>query len=370
MKQVFKSLPGLGLPWKAASVIKNQLYDRSVLPIYQAPIPVMSIGNLTMGGTGKTPMILDLVHWFEDQYRVAVINRSYGGSLKKSICLDPRNKLYSESEPKTASVVGDEALLLQNSFKKTSVFTGPNKSQSAEFAAQNSDLDFLIVDDGFQHRRLSRDCDVVILDATETMNNYECFPAGRGREDFSSLLRADAIFITKTNLAPVIQVQKLMQRIDQLFQQNQMNRQVPIYQFDFLIDRVERVEFLEGQGRVARHLVSTKELTGQDWLAVSAIGNPESFERSAASLQLRLTGHLKYPDHHSYKDQDLIEIHEKSIGKKIMITEKDLVKWAEMKIPKSMDVYVLCQRVSCQSDQGTCYLFLYEKMMEKYGTRI
>ncbi|MFN8943331.1 MAG: tetraacyldisaccharide 4'-kinase, partial [Pseudobdellovibrionaceae bacterium] len=285
MNRFLGAIPGIDLPWKTVSEIKNQLYDHSFLDSFYANKPTLSIGNLTIGGTGKTPIMLDFVRYFENDFKIAVINRSYGGSLKEPLCLDLANSRFKTETHLTTSLVGDEALLLQQGFKSASVFTGPSKSQTAQFISENDHFDFLIVDDGFQHRKLGRNCDVVILDATEPTESYQCFPRGRARESFSSLKRADLVFITKVNLAPTIQVQKILNRIEMNRSEQGVQNPLQVFQFEFLNDRIDLVT-LPGSDSITqgRKEVSLNTLIGQEVTAVSAIGNPGAFEKSLKLL--------------------------------------------------------------------------------------
>lgn len=359
------AIPGLDLPWKLAADLKNRLYDRETLPIFRASVPVISVGNLTMGGTGKTPLMIDLVQLLEKRWRVAVINRSYRGSLKTPLCLDPKNKLFAGTATAMKSgVVGDEALLLQQKFSHASVFTGPNKSQTAEYIMQNQECDVIIVDDGYQHRRLHRDCNILLLDATEPMENYACFPKGRGRESFASLLRADLIFLTKVNLAPTIQVQRLIEAVAVVSAHMDPRQRAPVFQLRYLNDHLEKAVWTgadRASSRVARQHVTGDQLEGFSLVAVSGIGQPSGFEKSLKLLNLRVSEHLQFADHHNYTHADGLMLQEKMKKNALVTTEKDFVKLSELSWPAGTIFFILCQRVEAISDQQNPYEWIWQK---------
>lgn len=360
MNAMTRKIPGLDWPWKLLSEAKNQFYDRNMAPTVRVSVPILSLGNLTMGGTGKTPMIIDFVRHFESEWRIAVINRSYGGSLRKPQCLDPRKNAFDASKSQRSSVVGDEALLLQQKFQKASVFTGPNKSETARFAVQKDAFDFIVVDDGFQHRRLYRDADVVILDATELMENYRCFPKGRAREDWSSLARAQFVFITKVNLVSPAQVQRLLNQIDQVKREYRVD--LPVFQFAFLNDRVERA-FLGSSPELVNQEVLLQELEKKPVVALSGIGHPLAFEKSLQILGLKIEDHFRFPDHHRYTLQDFRSVQKKAAGRVLITTEKDLVKLRELKLEQPFEICVLTQQVACLTDKQQCYQQVWQKLV-------
>ena len=172
---------------------RNRLYDLHVLKGEKVDCPVVSIGNLTVGGTGKTPVTLVLADFFiKEKKQVGIISRNYKAKAKKMVKVDA-------SLADGAAFFGDEPFLLAKSRSELAVFVGPRKGKTAAWALKtNPSLDLLLIDDGFQHRALYRDLDIVLIDATDS-DFFEPFPLGRGRERRQSLERAQWILITKAN---------------------------------------------------------------------------------------------------------------------------------------------------------------------------
>ena len=177
----------------ALTDLRNRLYDKKILNVRRVDCPVISVGNLTVGGTGKTPVTLALADFYLEQKReVGIVSRNYKAQIKEIAQVDP-------SRLDGADYFGDEPFLLATSRPRIPIFVGPKKSETAPWALKHKpSLDVLLVDDGFQHRALHRDFDIVLLDATDA-HFYETFPLGRARENRQGLERANWILITKSN---------------------------------------------------------------------------------------------------------------------------------------------------------------------------
>lgn len=286
--------------------LKNSLYDRGVLGVFKAPVPVISIGNLTVGGTGKTP-ITDhcLKALVADGKKVAVISRSYRADASSPCLVDV-------SHPFAARYYGDEPVLLAQSNPKVAVYVGPSKWRTARYAVEKETYDVLIVDDGFQHRRLSRDLNVVILDATENLTNYEVLPEGRARESWSGVQRADVLILSKCNLAKEDELKALEARLPQ-------NKEV-LY-FGYEIQKCHNVK--TGEVRVRQ------ELQGKKLFLVSAIARPDVFEKMMSEMAEVSAKSLHFRDHHQYTTEDaknILTAFEKSQADYLITTEKDAVK--------------------------------------------
>jgi tetraacyldisaccharide 4'-kinase len=173
---------------------RGRLYERGVFQQTKLPIPVVSVGNLSVGGTGKTPVVEALAEFFlKEGRKVAIVSRNYKARVRG--CAEVRTDAG-------ADFFGDEPFLLARRLeRRVPVFVGPKKAETAVWAfRQNPQIDLILVDDGFQHRALHRDFDLVLLDATDP-RAFAPVPAGRGRENPEALERADWILLTKTNWA-------------------------------------------------------------------------------------------------------------------------------------------------------------------------
>ena len=175
---------------------KNLLYDRKLLRPIQLKFPVVSVGNISFGGAGKTPFIIFLAQELAADSKVSVVTRSYKTPLS-----EPRKVNLQEAD--AAAIFGDEACLLQLKLPGCNVWSGPNKASTAA-ASTIHQPDVILVDDGFSHRKLKRNFDLVLIDATFGLDDYLREPSG-------NLKRAHAVVITKANLVKpsiVSQIQK------------------------------------------------------------------------------------------------------------------------------------------------------------------
>ncbi len=285
--------------------LKNFLYDRQWLSRYDAKCKVISVGNLTMGGTGKTPLVDFLVKILQKKgLKVAVISRSYRAEVQQPHQVD-------EQIPRAAFYFGDEPVQLALANPGVDFYVGPQKSQTAQYAVSQKHYDVLLVDDGFQHRRLRRDLDIVVLDATEEWQNYEPLPEGRARESWHSLQRAQLIVVTKCNW---VSEEKL----------SFLSRQIP---------KNIKVVYVDYDLPVIRWIFEKRELP---WAAVqdrtafliSAIARPQLFKQQM-SKKLKVVGERHFRDHHPYSIGDvnsLLNEFQESGAELLLTTEKDSVK--------------------------------------------
>lgn len=302
-------LGGLAKLYLQSARLKNYLYDSGLLATNKVKPRVISVGNLTVGGTGKTPFVDFLVKLlFAQGYKVAVISKSYRAQADRPTKVD-------RLRDNAAAFYGDEAFLLAQKNKQVDFYVGPSKLEVAQYATQEGNYDFLIVDDGFQHRRLHRDLDILILDATESIDNYQVLPLGRGREPLSGIERAQVILITKVNLVSPQHLESLLSLVPQsktlLFADYNITR---------LHDLSGAVEVHLGEGVFA----------DKCWL-VSGIARPFLFEKMVAE-HLQVEGHTQYRDHHPYSAKDieqvLTAVHR--AGAQAVTTEKDAVKLKDL----------------------------------------
>lgn len=297
----------LQLLYDAGSALKNKIYDAGYIKRLVLPIPVVSVGNISVGGTGKTPCVIFLVKELlaRSKYKkIVIISRSYKGQLRnpKKVDLDL---------PNATAIFGDEPCLLQSVLPECSVWAGPSKSETAQvaFSAENPDL--IVVDDGFSHRKLARQFDLVLIDATAPLEYYQTLPIGRLRESLSQLKRADAILLTKTNLVDDEKIQKLKAIIAENAQH--------------LIQNVYRANSLMNIG----DLVPAKN----SLFVFCGLGNPESLKQSLEQLHFLIDEFRKFPDHYHYSSSELDSILTSFLEKqrlnpnlKLVTTAKDVIK--------------------------------------------
>jgi tetraacyldisaccharide 4'-kinase len=271
----------LSLLYAAAVRARNALYDRGILRSYKTPPVVVSVGNIEAGGTGKTPFTIAISDELSKRgLRVAIVTRGYRGSLTGPVLVKARHRVEE---------VGDEALLMAR-ISSVPVIKSPNRVNGALFAYTHMDSEIVILDDGFQHRRLHRDLDIVLI--SRDITNERLLPAGHLREPSSSLKRGHIIIAMKR--AP----QK------------------------GLAADLKPECLIDAQGSPK----SLTSLAGQKALAFCAIGNPSHFFVMLEDLGVAVE-RLAFTDHHRYNRGDIVEIMDKAAGRDIIITtEKDLVK--------------------------------------------
>jgi tetraacyldisaccharide 4'-kinase len=334
-----RRLKPLSFLYKKIAGFKNYLYDHEYIHSLELPITVLSLGNLTLGGTGKTPLTdLCLRYFLRHRMKVAVVSRNYRAQVETMAKVDLHH-------PDAAAYFGDEPVLLAQRNPQVDFFVGPRKFETAQFAFEQVSPQLVIIDDGFQHRQLYRDIDLVILDATEPLENYQCIPEGRAREPWESLSRATAFVVTKVNLATPREVQELYERLAPF--------KKPIIPMNY--------ELLRLRGNVPERLEkSLKECQGKNVFLVSAIAKPKSFERSLEKFAMKIQAHKVYTDHHPYSPQDVEDIlaeYKKTGEGDIITTEKDYVKLKPL-WPADVPLWYAPLEVQIQSQEDVFYEIL------------
>lgn len=274
------------------------LYRFGFIKSVKVKKPVFSVGNLAFGGTGKTPFVKMLVADVKSLgFNPAIVTRSYkAGAVESS--------LLTEEKAKKPEVWGDEACWYFNNLK-VPVYSGPQKWESAVLASQNNEIDFIIIDDGFQHHRLHKDFDVVLIDAVSGLKGLK----SRSRESISTLKFADAIILTKANLVTFEQVEGIKAILP---------KSKPVFLNSL---QVKGLKNWSGQ---------EIEVRGQRIGLVSGIAHPGSFATAfSQKYQDKQIFKLEFSDHHAYDQGDLRKIanfmHENKLDY-VVITEKDEVK--------------------------------------------
>ncbi|MFW6006998.1 MAG: tetraacyldisaccharide 4'-kinase [Halanaerobiales bacterium] len=293
--------------------IRNIFYRYRIIKSKKIDAFVISIGNITGGGTGKTPLVEKIVEELKNiENNVAVITRGYRGENDIS-------RVVKKNTDRAIKTYGDEAIMLASHLTDTPVIIGKKRYKSGQKALQLFDSRILILDDGFQHRQLKRDLDIVIIDALNPSGYNHLIPRGYLREPLSALKRADIFIISKSDL---IRKEKLKQIREKL---KKYNKDIPLLEMNYqplnyhLLNSIseEKIE------------ISLASLKTEEIIAVSGIGNPDSFLDTLKKLEVKIKSFLKYGDHHPYCLQDIKDIIYKCKQhkvKKIIITEKDAVK--------------------------------------------
>ena len=277
---------------------------------------VISLGNITVGGTGKTPAACMLAQRLQREgYRVALLNRGYRSQKEHdgAVMSDGRQVLLSAAEG------GDEACLMARSLPGIPVVIGRERRRSGQIAIEQFGSQVLLLDDGFQHWQLHRDLDIVLVDATNPFGNGKVLPRGILREPMEHLNRAGLFLITKCDQAS-------REAIDAVYSTLQAyNPDAPI------AESVHRakwcISFSDWNGMKGRENCQALP-KGTKAVAVSALGNPASFEQTIRSFGYDVVQALRYDDHHHYETDDMAAMKKAAdaAGAVLITTEKDAVK--------------------------------------------
>ena len=303
----------LPLSWLygVAVAIRNLFFEIGISRIVRISVPVISVGNISAGGTGKTPFVSELVSILKKHgMKPAVVSRGYGRKSKGF-------QVVSNGQQKCAEAIlaGDEPALLAAQLQGVPVVVDERKARGAHKAVELFAPDVVVLDDGFQHRSLFRDCDIVLLTADELTGRPQLLPAGYRREPFRSLRRANVIVISKCR--DVNQFEETAQELRRRFH-------VPIIGLRTAVAGIRRF----GSGKdVGRNAVR-----GKKTIAFSGIADSSSFDRTLKELGANVLAHHRFEDHHWYTVGDLKEIGEsfQLLGAEVLVTtEKDGVRLEE-----------------------------------------
>ena len=299
-------LAPLGVVYRFFMWVRNLFYNTGIFPSRKLPCKVISIGNINLGGTGKTPAVITLAKHFQKQgVSVAVLSRGYGRNTKKTVLVTDGNDIQSGWRS-----VGDEAFLMAHSLKAIPIVVDKNRFRGGGFLIKNYNPDIIILDDAFQHRHIKRDIDIVLLNCIETIENYRLIPFGNLREPLVQLKRADMIILSKTNLGDFPEDVHIEQPSGA-----PLHRAV-IEPETYLLDK--------DKNRTPVH-----EFYNNKCVLVSGVGSPEGVYKIAETLKLNVVTHLHFRDHQTYTQRDCDRINRavrKKGGDIILTTEKDMFK--------------------------------------------
>ena len=301
----------------AAGVVKSFLYYLSLIYAlvvrvlifiyrikpYRLNCKVISVGNITLGGTGKTALVALIAKYLKEQgHKVAILSRGY------------KRKVTSYQ------MMGDEPYMLKMNLEDVPVLVEADRIRAAKLAMRDYGADTVILDDGLQQWRIKKDLEIVTIDAACPFGNRKLIPRGILREPLSSLKRADMFILTKTNLSPAgHQIKDFLRQINPKAL------------------HTESIHSPLGFCRLDKpgELSDVNILTGKTVTLFSAIGDPDSFEGIIASLGIKIGLSLRFRDHHNYTQEDLDNIIRKSKERNIDIlvtTEKDAARLYQLPV--------------------------------------
>lgn len=292
--------------------LRSFLYQNNILEKQEAEVPVISIGNITTGGTGKTPFAAFLAAELKADYTIAIISRGYGAAeaVEEPFLIKDQHQLYAGAEQ-----AGDELFMLARKNENLIFIRSANRYQGTELAVEKG-ADLILLDDGFQHYQLKRQADIVIIDAQKPFSNKKVLPAGLLREPFSALKRADLFLLNRSENVDYSRINELKKSLNEFSPLNQ-----GVFKAETKLERCVSVAF-----QTEENLGFLKE---KKVFAFSGIGSPEAFKKSIESAGAKIVSYKIFKDHYNYQKEDLLTLldqYSASQADLILTTEKDAVK--------------------------------------------
>ena len=284
----------LSLFYGLSCLIRRWIYETGLLRGKRLPLPVICIGNIVAGGVGKTSLTIKLAEFLASRGdRPAIICSGYGGRSRSTLVVSDGERITTDVE-----TAGDEAYMLAGRMLrwKIPVIAGRDRFEAGMTALRRFKPDLLLLDDGFQHLKLRRDLDLVVVDGMRPFGTGRLLPAGTLREPPSALRRADLIVLIGSGSSEVI---------------GRLSGGKPVCRSNRI---PSHLRWIGEKGRM-----ELSELKGKNVLAVCSIGNPSSFERMLSDLGCRVYL-LDFPDHHLYSEEDLKVIEEIGGGFDLIVT--------------------------------------------------
>lgn len=300
--------------------IRHALYRKGVLESFDLGVKTISVGNITVGGTGKTPLVAYIAKLLiEKGETVCILTRGYGrNDSKERVLVSDGRKIRADSRS-----AGDEPFELANKLSgKAIIIADARRAEAGKWAREKFGVTTFILDDGFQHLQVKRNLDIVLLDATNPFGNGNLLPSGTLREPLESLKRANVVVITRANLVEdVSQIKEKVLQINpdcQIFiSKNQFGRFIKLKEF-----------FLPNPKKPQAAIHNLKSL------AFCGLGNPDSFFAQLRREKFNLAHCRTFPDHHIYRQREIQRLERDAINKGadiLLTTAKDAVKLTHLR---------------------------------------
>src|SRR3972149_10165261 len=343
--------------YRIARLIRAKLYEAGILRTKRLPCPVICVGNITTGGTGKTPTVIAIARLLQGgqisnlspqrSQRIAILTRGYKRkSTEPVLAVNDGNEILSAPQD-----AGDEPYLIASALKGIPVIVGKDRYCSGQYAIERFGANLFILDDGYQHIRLHRDLNILLIDATNPSGNGHLLPKGVLREPLSAIGRADCMIISRANEGDAAGVERLIRSY---------NRESPVFYAYY-----RPVDLVDLRG----HTLGLPYIRGKTLLLFSGIANPHSFRNSIANLGGVIKGELIFPDHHWYTDRDIEKVRNEAkrlSTDAVRTTEKDAVRLTDIHtltdIKNKLDILAL--QVEMEIDKG-----FGEWLFERSGLR-
>jgi tetraacyldisaccharide 4'-kinase len=342
----------------ALQKVRETCYRQKIIPSQRLPCKVISIGNITVGGTGKTPLTIHVAQTLKQAgQKVAVVSRGYKGGAERQggIVSDGRTLCMD------AALSGDEPCLIAGRLKDVPVIVGKNRFAAGMLAVSNFQADVIVLDDAFQHLKLKRDLDLVLLDCMRPFGNTHLLPRGTLREPISSLERGTACILTRC------QTKAAEAEIPAIGLIKKLVPQCPVFRskhipYCYFIKKEHQIPI----ANISDFLSSgdMAEIRNHKVFAFSGIARNDDFRHTLSVLGLNTTGFLEFSDHHHYTQNDLatiLHLAGNSSADLLITTEKDYVRIAHKKT-FPMDLVVVGVKVSFGYDEQAFFDFIKDRL--------
>ena len=347
----------LSLCYGYAVRLRENCYKKGILRSKNLPCKIISIGNITVGGTGKTPMTIKVAEIVKRLgYKVAVISRGYKGSAEKTggVVSDGKTILMGPDK------AGDEPFMIASKLNDIPVVVGQNRFEAGRLAIQEFDPDVIVLDDAFQHLRLKRDVDLVLLDCGHPFGNNHLLPRGTLREPVSAMLRGDAFVITRSDYAGDTILSTFTDKLRNL------THGKPVFTSCHIPNIYKAAKKNRSIHRKLQDLLTYNPecLKERKVVAFSGLAGNSDFRLTIKNLKCDLIDFLEFPDHHNYSDIDLNRIYKSYLESKadfLLTTEKDYVRIAH-RITWPVDLVVVNIEVSFGDDDEAFNAFIKKRL--------
>lgn len=334
-------LYSISLLYRLIINLRNWLYDHKIFPETRLSCPVISVGNITVGGTGKTPCVIWLARMLKEHgFRPVILSRGYGGksSGPVNIVSDGKDILVP------STMAGDEPYLIARTLQNIPVITGPKRVLTGKTAIDKFKADVLICDDAFQHRQIFRNINLVLLDSAKPLGNGHLLPRGPLREPRASLRRANAFILTRSN-----EIKETINQFDEI-------TSIPVFSSSH-----QPVDVVSGD---YSRLLPLAELKGKKVCAFAGIAKPDSFKNALLAAGAQIISYDIFSDHHLYSSQELENIHRnflKNNADLLITTEKDGMRL--LQFPEFLsDLYLLRIELKMVPGGKSLQKFILEKL--------
>ncbi|MDH7515306.1 MAG: tetraacyldisaccharide 4'-kinase [Bacteroidota bacterium] len=342
----------LTLLYRCGVALRNSAYDIGLFRTHRILVPVVSVGNIAVGGTGKTPLAVEIASRFLARgIRTAYITRGYGRSTRGTVIVSD-----GSGNTLTAREGGDEPVLAAGRLSSLVVIADEMRVRGCRIAVERFQAKLLVLDDAFQHRACARDADIVAVDAERDPFRDRLFPAGRLREPVASLRRADAVVLTKC---------RDMDTAHSLAERLSFFAGIPVFCSRF---EPEDIRLLRSS-----HALPVSDLEERRLFSFCGIASPAAFLRTLADMGVHVVAHREFPDHYPYTARDvtaLLSSVRTAGAEGFITTEKDAVRLDPLASRfESFPVYYPRMTVRFEGDAGAFYRFLDERFAMRWEGR-